>query len=121
MMKFIRWFLGGIILFADRVFVPASMVRTTEQQVVADQKTKSLVIYELNACPFCVKVRREIKRLGIAIARRDVGTDPKAQQELMAGGKQDQVPCLQIKQADGSFQWMYESSDIVSYLQKEFA
>jgi len=82
---------------------------------------KSLTLYQLEACPFCVKVRREMKRLSIQMPIRDVGKDPGAQQELMAGGKIDQVPCLKIEAPNSPVQWMYESSDINAYLQKRFA
>jgi len=37
-------------------------------------------------------------------------------QALMQGGGKTQVPCLRIEQADGSVEWMYESSDIINYL-----
>ncbi len=121
MMKLIRLVLGAIILFFDRVFTPTSMSRTPEAQAQADLRVKSLVLYQLNACPFCVKVRRELKRLGISVALKDIGKDPQAHQELMAGGKEDQAPCLKITKPDQSVQWLYESTDIVNYLRAEFA
>jgi hypothetical protein len=42
--------------------VPVSAIkRTPEAQAIADHKTVSLVLYQFEACPFCVKVRRGIK------------------------------------------------------------
>ncbi len=46
--------------------------------------------------------------------------DSVARDELLAGGGKVKVPCLKITQG-GEEKWMYESSDIVSYLQQEFA
>ena len=119
-MKIIRMILGKIILTLDAVFTPKSMHRTPEQQAAVDAKTKSLVIYQLVACPFCVKVRREVKRLGLNITFKNV-EEPTNQAELMAGGKQDQVPCLRITSSDGSVKWMYESGDINAYLAQNFS
>ncbi len=120
-MKIIRAILGKIILFLDSAFSPASLKRSPETQSVVDTQTKSLVIYQLLACPFCVKVRREVKRLGLNIQYKNVDQDPAAQKELMAGGKIDQVPCLRITSPDGQVTWMYESSDINTYLGSQFA
>jgi len=120
MMKLIRWVLGKVILFLDRVFTPTAMQRSAQDQAKIDARTSSLMIYELKTCPFCVKVRRSMKRLNLKITLRDVANDPKAYQELMEGGKQDQVPCLRMVSPEGKVQWLYESSDIIQYLETEF-
>ena len=108
-------------MFFDAAFSPTAIQRSPEQQAVVDQKAKSLLLYQLNACPFCVKVRRALKRLGVTLAMKDIGTDPVAHAELMAGGKMDQVPCLKITAPDGSVQWRYESSEINADLERIFA
>lgn len=120
-MKLIRFVLGNLILFFDFIFTPKSQIRSIENQGQVDQQTRALVLYHLNLCPFCVKVRRQIKRLGLNIAMKDVGTDSSAQAELMAGGKIDQVPCLRETDASGAVRWIYESDEINEYLQKRFA
>lgn len=38
--------------------------------------------------------------------------------ELVEQGGKRTVPCLRIDNNDGSSQWMYESKDIVAYLDK---
>ena len=121
-MKFIRWFLGKIILFLDSVFVVTPILsRTLEQQEKVDSEIKNaLTLYQLEACPFCVKVRRQLKRLQLQIPIKDIASDPKAHEELLQGGKHDQVPCLKIKDEFGIMQWLYESSDINIYLEKRF-
>ena len=117
-MNLIRKIIGSIVLFLDRTFTPESLVRSEDAQKKVDESTKSLLLYQLEACPFCVKVRREIKRLGLSIATKDIKTE-NAYKELMAGGKQDQVPCLRITEGT-NFIWMYESDAINSYLRKNF-
>ena len=118
-MKIIRLVLGKIILAWDSIFSPTSMTRDPVKQAEVDKETASMTLYQLVACPFCVKVRRQIKRLGLKIALKDID-DPVVHLELMTGGKQDQVPCLHIQDASGIVTWMYESSDINEYLVQRF-
>ena len=40
---------------------------------------------------------------------------------LLASGGKIQVPCLQITDEQGNVTWMYESEDIIQYLNREFA
>jgi len=119
-MKIIRLILGKIILTLDALFSPVSMTRDPEAQARVDAETRSMVLYQLNACPFCVKVRRQIKRLGLKIDLKDVGTDSSAQAELMNGGKIDQVPCLKITRNDGTVEWLYESDAINTLLDSKY-
>ncbi|MEW6056297.1 MAG: glutaredoxin [Bdellovibrionota bacterium] len=120
-MKLIRQILGKIILLLDRLFSPKPIERSPEEQIKVDRLTSNLVVYQFEACPFCVKVRRAIKKLGLKIELRDVLNEPKYEEELMQGGKEYQVPCLRVTHDDGRVQWMYESSDIIDYLNKRFA
>ena len=119
MMKLIRFVLGKIILFLDFVFSPKpTATRTNEEQTTLDAKTSSWTLYHLEACPFCVKVRRQMKRRMVCMPMKDIGKDSVAWDELMAGGKLDQVPCLRYLDSNGNVQWMYESSDINEFLAK---
>ncbi|MFL5813519.1 MAG: glutaredoxin family protein, partial [Bdellovibrionia bacterium] len=77
-------------------------------------------LYQFEGCPFCVKVRREIKRLGLNIEYRDILKNPTWEHEMIQGGGQRQVPCLRIQREDGNVQWLYESSDINRYLIERF-
>lgn len=67
-----------------------------------------------------MKVRRAMKRQSVNIELRDAKNDPTHRADLEAGGGRIKVPCLRIEK-DGQVEWMYESSDIVTYLEKEFA
>ena len=75
-----------------------------------------LVLYKFDACPYCRKVARVIDRLGLAVSYRDTDEDYKAWGELKRIGGKEQVPCLLV---DGKP--MYESEDIVAYLEGRFA
>ena len=44
-----------------------------------------------------------------------------SREELLAGGGTIKVPCLRITDDAGDTSWMYESSDIIAYLQGRFA
>jgi len=120
-MALIRFILGKLILFFNWLFTPRSVVRAPEAQAAIDVQAASLVLYQYEACPFCVKVRRSLKRHALIIETRDVKRNQVAREELLAGGGDLQVPCLRIEEGDQDYRWMYESSDIIRYLEGRFA
>lgn len=87
------------------------------EQKKINESLRGHFLYEFQACPFCVKVRRHMKRIGVDLPLRDAKVDP-FRTELASGGGKLQVPCLKIEKPDGSVQWMYESNDIIAYLDK---
>ncbi len=97
------------------------MEREKKAQKKIDHETQKLILYQFESCPFCIKVRRAIKRLNLKIEQRDAQRIEKFRKELISEGGLFQTPCLRITKKDGSIQWMYESSDIIKYLQKRFA
>jgi glutaredoxin len=97
------------------------MVRPAEEQQQVDASIKKLVLYQFRMCPYCVKARRAIKRLSLKIETRDALREESSREELLAGGGKIKVPCLRIADEDGNTTWMYESSDIITYLQERFA
>lgn len=119
-MKFIRWFLGRVILLLNFIFSPRGVKRSPDAQQAVNQKAEGLALYQFEACPFCVKVRRSMKRQSVNFELRDAKNNQQHRSELEAGGGKIKVPCLRIEK-HGQVEWMYESSDIVSYLEKEFA
>ncbi|MGF1718607.1 glutathione S-transferase N-terminal domain-containing protein [Vibrio kyushuensis] len=119
-MKFIRWFLGKVILTLNFVFTPKGVKRDTALQQEVDKKASSLALYQFEACPFCVKVRRSMKRQSVKFDLLDAKNDPKHREDLLTNGGAIKVPCLRIEK-EGKTTWMYESSDIVTYLESEFA
>ncbi|GIU35837.1 glutathione S-transferase N-terminal domain-containing protein [Shewanella schlegeliana] len=118
-MFIIRWVLGRIILFLNFVFAPKKLKRPQEEQQRIDNATSNMTIYEYRACPFCVKVRRSLRRQGLNIITLDAKQEPHKSTLLNGGGKL-QVPCMKIEE-NGQSTWMYESSEIINFLDKNFA
>ena len=119
-MAIIRKILGSIILFFNWLFTPKGVTREQEEQQKIDVSTEKLKLYQYNACPFCVKVRRAMKRMSLAIELRDIRANPEYKKELEQEGGRLMVPCLRIENEGGSYTWMYESSDIINYLSEKF-
>jgi glutaredoxin len=119
-MKVIRWLLGRLILTLNVIFTPKSMQRTAEAQAAVDQEINNMALYQFSACPFCVKVRRSMKRLNLDIELRDAKNDPALSDELEQQGGRRKVPCLRIEE-QGQVQWLYESNDIITHLETKFA
>jgi glutaredoxin len=119
--RFLRWFLGGLIRTGDRLFPPARPARDAQAQARIDARTRGLAIYQFESCPFCVKVRRALARMGLQVELRDVrAPTPEGQgwkDELVREGGRYQVPCLRIPEPEGRARWLYESDDIIAYLQ----
>jgi glutaredoxin len=115
----IRTILSGLILFFNWVFTPKSVKRDPEAQAKIDAEAKGLTLYQYEACPFCVKVRRSMKRAALPIATKDAKRCESSKQELVEGGGQLKVPCLKI-QENGEEKWMYESKEIINYLNNRF-
>ena len=88
-------------------------------QADLDARTEKYALYQFQACPFCVKVRREMRRQGLNIELRDARHDPVHRQALIDGGGRLKVPCLQIENEGGEPQWLYESDEIIAYLKSE--
>ncbi|TRX57453.1 glutaredoxin family protein [Thalassomonas sp. M1454] len=114
-MALLRFIIGRIILLINFIFSPKAVKRDPQLQQKLDEKTANFSIYQLNACPFCVKVRRSAKRQNLNIEYRDIKKDNHLADLLQHGGKRT-VPCLRIDNNDGTSKWMYESKDIVAYL-----
>ena len=71
-MALIRFILGTLILFSNWLFPPKSKPRDPEAQAAIDAQTASLVLYQYEACQFCVRVRRVMPRHTLNIETRDV-------------------------------------------------
>ncbi len=116
----LRLFLTPVVLLVDRVTSPTSIERPEDEQRFVDEQTRALTLYQFKTCPFCIKTRHAIKRLGLNIELRDAQKDPVSREELMNGGGEVKVPCLRIADDQGEVRWMYESSDIIAYLESRF-
>ncbi len=119
-MKFVRFILGSLVLFVSWITWPRAGKRSEEKQVEIEMLLKNYALYQFNSCPFCVKVRRAMQRLNLPIELRDAKDNATFRDELLQQGGKVKVPCLRIERADGSVEWMYESNDIIAYLEKTF-
>ncbi|PSU50275.1 glutaredoxin [Photobacterium frigidiphilum] len=119
-MKIVRWVLGRIILLLNFIFSPRAQKRDNSEQNRVNQDVEKLKLYQFDACPFCVKVRRSAKRLNLPLETRNAKVAP-WEQELINDGGARKVPCLRIEQENGSIEWLYESNDIIGYLEQRFA
>jgi len=118
-MNIIRFILGRLILFLDWITSPKPFLISKEEKNRIDSITSNMVIYEFKACPFCVRVRRFMKKNNITIHTKDARKSPEYAEELINGGGKLQVPCLFIPSKDNEPKWLYESKDIVSFLTEE--
>lgn len=119
-MAIIRWILGMLILSINWLTTPRGVKRSDGDQAAIDSQTSALTLYQYKACPFCVKVRRAMRRQSLNIEIRDAKRSEDAKNELLEGGGKLKVPCLRIDNGQGQAQWMYESGEIIEYLQSSF-
>ena len=117
----LRIVLGPVMLLKERLTQPAGVVRETAAQAAVDQECQSLALYQFSTCPFCIKVRQEMRRLSLPIEKRDAQHHAAHRNELLQGTGATQVPCLRITEADGQTRWLQDSAAIVAYLRKRFA
>lgn len=118
-MFIIRWILGRIILLMNFIFPPKRRKRELHEQIKIDLESKSLQLYQYPACPFCVKVRRAMRRQSLNITTVDAKQAINKETLQTQGGKV-KVPCLRIEE-DNNVTWLYESNDIIDYLNNRFA
>lgn len=115
-MQIIRFILGRIILFLDYITSPKPIKIKQKELDRIVQVTSNMTLYEFKACPFCVMIRRFMKKNNIHIETKDARRNHDFASELISGGGKLQVPCLQIKKSSGETIWMYESKDIIKFL-----
>lgn len=120
-MQIIRWTLGRLILLFDWIFTPKGVKRSPELQTKIDQETAAFTLYQYPACPFCVKVRRAMKRNSLKIKTVNAKTCETSKKELETEGGKLKVPCLRIEDNAGGVTWMYESADIINFLEQRVA
>lgn len=114
----LRRIIGPIMLLIDKITSPRGVRRPAQQQQQLDNITQQMSLYQFKTCPFCMKVRREIKRQSLKIELRDAQYNEQYRQQLLEGGGALQVPCLKIESADGKPTWLYESAEVIAYLRK---
>ena len=114
--KTLRIILAPVMPVWEFVTRPKGIVRSPAVQQKVDQQCRSMVLYQYRTCPFCIKVRQEMRRLSMPIERRNVQKDGVNRADLVRGGGQAKVPCLKITDSAGKSEWLYDSAKIIAYL-----
>ncbi|MBV2128711.1 glutaredoxin family protein [Arsukibacterium indicum] len=126
--RLVRLILTPFMLLAEWLTTPKAPERSAQQQAEVDAACQQLALYQFSACPFCIKVRKEIARLGLNIEKRNAQHNAAHRNELQTKGGRVKVPCLRISapalqnepEAEQNEQWLYESDDIIGYLRQQF-
>ncbi len=119
--KTLRLILMPFMLLWAKLATPKGVVREAKAQEQVAQNCGKLALYHFKTCPFCIKVRHEMARLSLPIELRDAQHDQSHRNDLQSGGGKIQTPCLKITDDQGKTDWLYESGDIIKYLQQRFA
>ena len=78
----------------------------------------SLRLYYRPTCPYCRRVLGGIKKLNLNVDLRNISKSNSDLRDLVKQGGKQQVPCLVIESQNGKTKWMYESGDILRFLQE---
>lgn len=119
--KTLRTLLGPVMLLKEALTRPKGLVRAQADQQAVDLACRDLALYQYKTCPFCIKVRQEMRRLSLNIAQVDAQHAGPDRAALLEFGGQAKVPCLKITDAAGANQWLYDSQKITAYLRGRFA
>lgn len=120
LLKLLREGLGRVVIFVDFLTRPKPMQRSEADQAVVDAQTRDMALYQFHACPFCIKTRRQMRRLNVNIELRNAQVGSEHRDVLAEQGGEIQVPCLRMKDESGEDVWMYESDQIIQYLNTRF-
>lgn len=118
--KTLRAVLGPVMLLKEALTRPKGLVRAPEAQEAVNLACSDLALYQFKTCPFCIKVRQEMRRLSLNVAQLDAQHEGPNRTALLQGGGQAKVPCLKITDAAGASRWLYDSEKIIAYLRGRF-
>lgn len=120
LLNLVRNLLGSIIAFMDLITRPRKLKRSAQAQQEVEETLKNMALYQFFACPFCIKTRRALHRLNLPMQKRSASQGSPYRAELEQQGGKVQVPCLRISE-NGSDTWLYESGEIIRYLEQRFS
>lgn len=104
----------------SHINLPEKIERSEKEQLLVNEEAKNLSLYEIYICPFCMRVRHAIKKLNVPIEYRNIQKNSDHRSTLLSDGGSLQTPCLRIDEENDT-RYMYESRDIINYLEKRFA
>jgi glutaredoxin len=116
----VRLVLGPVMLLKERLTQPKGVQRDPDAQAAVELQCQSLALYQFSTCPFCIKVRQEMRRLSLPIDKRDAQHNSTHRDALQQGSGATKVPCLKITDSDGHTQWLQDSNAIITYLRERF-
>jgi glutaredoxin len=119
--KTLRAVIGPFMLLWEMLTRPKGIVRGPVVQQQVDAQCRDVALYQYSTCPFCIKVRQELRRLSLNVELRDAQGAGEHRDALVQGGGRAKVPCLRITDETGKTRWMYESGEIIDYLRGRFA
>ena len=119
--KTLRIVIGPFMLLGEFLTRPKGVLRPAASQAEVDQQCASIVLYQYKTCPFCIKVRQEMRRLALNVQKLDAQQPGDNRDALVSGGGKAKVPCLKLTDPAGQTQWLYESGEIITYLRSRFA
>ena len=118
--KILREGLGRLFVLGDYLTRPKPLQRSEQEQAVVDKAVAQMSLYQFYACPFCIKTRRIVRKLGLPMEYRNAQAAGQFRDDLEKLGGRIKVPCLRIEE-DGKDRWLYESDDIIAYLERRFS
>lgn len=120
LVKLLREGLGRAFILVSNLTLPKQIERSATAQTSVNEACKALSLYQFYACPFCLKVRRQIHRLNLPMVYKDAQNDPEHRQDLEKLGGKIQVPCLRIQAENQTDVWLFESDAVIRYLDERF-
>ena len=82
-MAIIRFLVGKLLLLINFLTWPKPLERETSKQEEVEAQLKNYSLYQFNACPFCIKVRRVMRKLDLPIELKDAKNDENLKTELL--------------------------------------
>lgn len=112
--------LGPVMLLWEFIARPRGLKREPELQKAIDQQCQDLALYQFSTCPFCIKVRPEMRRLSLNIEKLDAQRSDTSR-EVAPRRWRDQSALPEYQAPINKPLWLYESGAIIAYLNKRFA
>ncbi len=120
LLKIFREGVGGLMALISFITTPAKVKRSPDEQEQVNAEVQHMSLYQYFACPFCIKVRRHIRRLNLPMEYCDAQVrGGEHRNTLEKEGGAIKVPCLRIDEGEETI-WLYESNDIIAYLNNRF-
>lgn len=75
-------------------------------------------LYYYDSCPFCQRVLASLPKVKVDVEKRNVMQNRSFSEQQRKATGRTTVPCLLIEN-EGKETWMFESADIIRFLQSQ--